>query len=83
MANCKRCGTDLPANEQRRICIECMGNWRTMKSISYQHCEQTIGEMKGENFNPFQQEMKRLERIWKKDKVKWETIVGALVVPEI
>jgi len=52
-----------------------MGDWRKMRAINYAYCEKTIGKMEGEQFAPFQKEMKRLENIWRRNKEKWAQIV--------
>jgi len=75
MAKCIRCGGEILRNDNRKICRECMGNWRKMRETNYAYCEKTIGKMAGEQFAPFQKEMKRLENIWRRNKEKWAQIV--------
>lgn len=75
MAKCIRCNEDIPSYEDRKICRSCMNDWKQMRATNYSYCEKTIGKMEGEQFAPFQKEMKRLENIWKRNKEKWMQIV--------
>lgn len=56
-----------------KICSSCMGKWTNMRSSVFDALTKKHGEMSATNHPLFRSEMKRLEKVWRKDKEKFET----------
>ncbi len=69
MAKCK-CGRDAWPN--RRVCQICLKNWSDMKGKAFHFIEGKYGKLNAENHPIFKTEMRRLEKIWRKDSNKFE-----------
>lgn len=69
MSTCRRCGG---SNTGKGICGKCLSKWTDMRKEAWQHCEVLYGKLTPETHPLYIKEMKRLERIWKKDSSKFE-----------
>ena len=67
MRTCIRC-KEKNIFDNRRICSGCMKEWTTMRTTAFDVLESKYGKMNPENHPTFIKEMKRLEKIWKRDK---------------
>ena len=75
MAKCIRCGDD--ALTGARICPTCLCNWDDMRTTVFNALQDKYGKLNSQNHKFFIKETKRLERIWRKDKGKFEQEIGA------
>ncbi len=66
---CIRCGDD---HLNKRICSSCMKKWTDMRSAIYTQLVIKYGVLTPTNHEAFKKEMKRLEKIWKKDLQKFD-----------
>lgn len=62
---CIRCGDETM---NRKICYRCMNDWTTMRTQVFDILQNKYGKLTQENHPLFIKEMKRLERIWRKDR---------------
>lgn len=77
MPRCKRCGHDsLIIN--KRICNSCLSEWSDMRTSAYNKLTEVYGPMTYLNHEAFKQQMKRLERIWHKDRDQFLLELGKL-----
>lgn len=67
MRTCIKC-KEKNIFDNRRICLGCMKEWTTMRTTAFDTLESKYGKMNPENHPTFIKEMKRLEKIWKRDK---------------
>lgn len=67
MRTCIRC-KEKNIFDNRRICLGCMKEWTTMRTTAFDTLESKYGKMNPENHPTFIKEMKKLEKIWKRDK---------------
>ena len=67
MRTCIKC-KEKNIFDNRRICSECMKEWTMMRTTAFDALESKYGKMNPENHPTFIKEMKRLEKIWKRDK---------------
>lgn len=72
MRTCIRCH-EKNIFDNRRICSGCMKEWTTMRGDAFDALETKYGKMSPDNHSTFIKEMKRLERIWKKDKEQFRS----------
>ena len=70
MAHCKTCWKEIYPGE--RICHSCLKEWTDMRTIAHKAAQKKYGKMNGENLKDIQKEMRRLEKLWRKDKQKFE-----------
>lgn len=70
MANCPICNQPVP--EGKKIGDECRDNWNTMRGIISQRLLAQNGEATQETQPIMQNEMKRLERLWQRDRAAFE-----------
>ena len=66
-----KCGRDAWPNQQ--VCPECLKNWTEMRKKAFEFIEQKHGKMTAVNHPIFKKEIKRLEKLWRKDPGKFET----------
>ena len=69
MAKCIRCGDE---NSRGKICYSCMSKWTDMRSEVFNALEKKHGKLSPANHPIFIKETKRLEKIWRKDKDKFD-----------
>jgi hypothetical protein len=86
MAHCRKCGVEIYPNE--RICRKCLSDWFNIRREAFAYVQHIHGKMCGENLPVLQKEMKRLDRLWKRDPTKFyeeiapqENIEGVPVQP--
>lgn len=48
-----------------------MKEWTSMRSEIYEALENKMGKFGPANFEPFKKEMKRMDRLWHKDREKY------------
>jgi hypothetical protein len=68
MSKCVRCGCDSYA---AKVCTACMSSWSKMRTELFDYLQKKHGEMCGNNLMLIQNETKRLEKTWRKDKEKF------------
>ena len=76
MAKCIRCGDDTLTSA--RICPSCLDNWSEMRTTVFNALQGVYGKLNPGNHKFFIKETKRLERVWRKDKVKFESEISAM-----
>lgn len=69
MGKCIRCGCET---YRERICRSCMNEWTEMRAKTYNTISKKYGMFSPENQVIFKKEMKRLEKIWRKNKDEWK-----------
>ncbi len=69
MAKCK-CGRDAWPN--RRVCPSCLADWTEMRKKAFYFIEKKQGKMSAVNHPIFKTEIRRLEKLWRKDPNKFE-----------
>lgn len=69
MARCKTCGGDAITG---RICPRCLDEWTAMRSEVHSALQVKLGKLSPQNHEEYKKQMKRLEKIWKKDKEKYK-----------
>lgn len=67
MRTCIRCH-EKNIFDNRRVCSGCMKEWTDMRTSAYDFVESKVGKLTPETHETYKKEMKRLEKIWKKDK---------------
>lgn len=75
MANCPICNQPMP--EGKKIGEECLQNWNTMRGIISQRLQAQHGEATQETQPIMQNEMKRMESLWRRDIIAFEKEVSA------
>lgn len=69
---CKYCGIEF---YKANICGYCMANFATMKKSSFDYLKNKFGPLSFDNQDKFRLEMKRLERLYKRNEMKfWNEI---------
>lgn len=66
---CIRCGEE---NSSGKICHSCMRNWMDMRNAVFNELESKHGAMTPTNHEIYKKEMKRMEKIWRADKDKFQ-----------
>ena len=61
---CMRCGTE---DTYQRICSRCMSKWTDMRTQAWEYLTNKYGKLSKETLPVLQKEMKKLEKIWRKD----------------
>lgn len=77
MRTCIKC-KEKNIFDNRRICLGCMKEWTTMRTTVFDTLESKYGKMNPENHPTFIKEMKRLEKIWKRDKDLFQLELGKI-----
>ncbi len=77
MRTCIRC-KEKNIFDNGRICSGCMKEWTTMRTTAFDVLESKYGKMNPENHPTFIKEMKRLEKIWKRDKDLFQLELGKI-----
>lgn len=77
MRTCIKC-KEKNIFDNRRICLGCMKEWTTMRTTAFDTLESKYGKMNPENHSTFIKEMKRLEKIWKRDKDLFQLELGKI-----
>jgi hypothetical protein len=72
--NCKKC--NHPATVGQALCDECLNSWLIMRDIIKQRLTAQYGEPTRETLSIQQNEMKRLENIWKRDREQFKKEVN-------
>ena len=67
---CIRCGTETGGKQ--RICFSCLNSWSNMRLRAWEWIQDKHGELSQANLPIFQKEIRRLERIWRKDRAAFE-----------
>ncbi len=77
MAKCRKCGqeTNIPG---KYLCDICLSKWTDMKTIIFNTLQNKYGKLNKENHPIFMKESKRLVRIWRKDKDKFNNEINKL-----
>lgn len=69
MGKCIRCWEEAYS---KKICSACLSSWSDMRIEVYGELEKALGHFSFQNQIVFKKEMKRLEKIWRKDKDKFQ-----------
>lgn len=70
---CRTCGRDTVGS--MNFCYKCLNDWSTMRKQSWVFIEKKLGKLSSENLKSYQKEMKKLEKVWRKDKNKFQEIL--------
>lgn len=73
---CKRCGVD----QYDKVCSSCMKKWTDMRGKAWKYLESRYGKMNGNTLPVYQKEMKRLEKIWRKNPEQFQKEIGATLL---
>lgn len=68
MAKCRKCGGEA---YNRRICSGCLRKWTDMRVVAFEHVQNKHGKMCADNSKVIQKDMKRLDRLWRRDPDKF------------
>lgn len=71
---CRRCGGELYGNKS--VCPKCMDDWQAMRKMIWDYCVKKFGGVTRETLADCQKESRRLSRIWRKDKDKFQEIIN-------
>ena len=71
--SCKICGGDTYAGQ--RICSKCLLDWSAMRKQIWDYHEKIYGKLSNDNLKIRQKDTKRLEKIWRKDKDKFQKLL--------
>lgn len=71
--SCRRCGGDTYGSQS--ICSRCLSDWSAMRKLIWDYHEKIYGKLTNENLKIRQKDTKRLEKIWRKDKEKFQEIL--------
>ena len=82
MRTCIRC-RQLNIFDSRNICLTCMKAWTSMRSEVYEALEIKMGKFGHDNFEPFKKEMKRMDRLWHKDREKYNIELEKIKICDI
>ena len=74
MKNCKNCNREAPATQA--ICDDCINNWLVMRTIIQGRLTAQYGEATRENLPSMQNEMRRLENTWKRNRDQFKKEVN-------
>ena len=72
--SCRRCGGDTYGS--RTICSRCLMGWSAMRKLIWDYHEKIYGKLSNDDLKIRQKDTKRLEKIWRKDKDKFQEIIG-------
>jgi len=70
---CIRCGRDTCGN--KTICSRCLQDWSAMRKLIWDYHEKKYGKLSNDNLKIHQKDTKKLERIWRKDKDKFQELI--------
>jgi hypothetical protein len=73
--NCKKCNRN--AQPGQALCDDCLNNWLVMREIIQARLTSQYGEATRENLPSQQNEFKRLEHTWKRDREQFKKEVNA------
>ena len=76
MSICRTCHNETLSG--RRICPSCLSKWSDMRTLIFNTLTDVYGKMTQSNHPTFIKETKRLERIWRKDKEKFEIEINKI-----
>jgi hypothetical protein len=65
MAKCRTCENETGLG--KRICYKCLSKWSDMRADAFEFLQSKYGKMSPENHPIITKEMKRLDRLWRKD----------------
>ena len=71
--SCRRCGKDTYGSQT--ICSKCLIDWSAMRKLIWDYHDKIYGKLSNDNLKTRQEETKKLERIWRKDKDKFQEII--------
>lgn len=74
MRKCIRCGDET--SKGTKVCPTCLRSWGNMRTIIFDMLEEKYGKLCPQNHDIFIKETKRLEKIWRKDKEKFQEEIG-------
>lgn len=77
MRTCIRCN-EKNIFDNRRICQGCLKEWTDMRVSASDYVQSKVGVLSPENHETYKKEMKRLEKIWKKDKEKFKQEISKI-----
>ena len=66
---CIRCGDE---SWDGKICQSCMKNWKEMRKVIWDYHEKKYGKLNPDNLKIRQKETRKLEKLWRKNKVAFE-----------
>lgn len=70
---CIKCGRETYAGQ--RICSKCLLDWQTMRKQIWDYHDKKYGKLSTDNLKKRQKETKKLEKIWREDKDKFQEII--------
>lgn len=71
--SCRRCGGDTYRTQT--ICSRCLSDWSAMRKLIWDCHEKIYGKLSPDNLKIRQEETKKLEKIWRKDKDKFQEMI--------
>jgi len=73
---CKTCGESSWPNKW--VCPICLKEWTSMRSIAFKFLQDKYGKLCPDNLSIIQKEIKKLERIWRKDPDEFNRLVNII-----
>lgn len=74
MATCKYCGYSTVGRS--RVCNACLNEWSDMRRSIWNFCIKKYGNLNQETHNSFKKEMKRFEKVWKKNRSEFQNLLS-------
>ena len=72
--SCRRCGRETYGSQS--ICSKCLMDWSAMRKEIWDYHERIYGKLTKDNLKMRQKDTRRLEKIWRKDKNKFQEILS-------
>ena len=72
--SCIRCGGETYGSQ--KICSRCLMDWSVMRKAIWDYHDKIVGKISKENLKFRQEDTKGLEKIWRKDKDKFQEIIS-------
>jgi len=70
---CRTCGQETAGN--MNFCYRCLNDWSSMRKQIWDFSEKKYGKLSADNLKVYKEEAKKLEKIWRKDKNKFQEII--------
>ena len=68
MASCRRCGCE---SFGRSICLRCLSKWTDMRKEAFDYLQKKYGKLSPETHPKISKEIKRLDKLWKRNPEKF------------
>ncbi len=73
MGKCRTCGREA---YYRRICSDCLREWSAMRTRAFAYAQDIHGPLTQTNHPQIAKTMRRLDKMWKKNRDKFNKEIG-------